>query len=45
VEVAAQGTVRGRVPGEDFARALFTIWFGPNPSDANLKRGMLGMSR
>jgi len=42
VEVAAQGTVRGRVPGEDFARALFTIWFGPNPGDANLKRGMLG---
>jgi hypothetical protein len=42
VEVAARGMVRGTVPGDDFARALFTIWFGPEPSDADLKRGMLG---
>jgi hypothetical protein len=42
VEVAARGTVRGTVPGDDFARTLFTIWFGPEPGDANLKRGMLG---
>jgi len=42
VEVAAQGTVRGTVPGDDFARTLFTIWFGPDPGDENLKRGMLG---
>ena len=42
VEVAAGGTVRGTAPGDDFARTLFTIWFGPDPGDANLKRGMLG---
>src|SRR5262249_4851911 len=35
-------TVRGTVPGDDFARTLFTIWFGPEPGDENLKRGMLG---
>jgi len=40
--VAARGTVRGTVPGDDFARTLFTIWFGPEPGDENLKRGMLG---
>ena len=34
--------VRGTVPGDDFARALFTVWFGPEPGDENLKRGMLG---
>ncbi len=28
--------------GDDFARALFTVWFGPEPGDENLKRGMLG---
>jgi len=34
--------VRGAVPGDDFALALFTVWFGPKPGDENLKRGMLG---
>jgi hypothetical protein len=38
VEVAARGTVRGTVPGDEFARKLFTIWFGPKPGDANLLR-------
>lgn len=42
VEVAVNDTVRGSVPGDDFARALFTIWFGPKPGDEDLKRGMLG---
>jgi hypothetical protein len=42
VEVAVRGTVRGTVPGDEFARALFTVWFGPEPGDENLKRGMLG---
>jgi hypothetical protein len=42
VEVAQQGQVRGTVPGDDFARALFTVWFGPRAQDQNLKRGMLG---
>ena len=42
LEVAMDEKVRGTVPGDDFARALFTVWFGPEPGDANLKRGMLG---
>ncbi len=42
LEVAMDEKVRGSVPGDDFARALFTVWFGPEPGDENLKRGMLG---
>ena len=42
LEVATNGTVRGIISGDDFARTLFTVWFGPEPGDANLKRGMLG---
>ena len=34
--------VKGTVPGDEFSRALFTVWFGPKPGDENLKRGMLG---
>jgi len=42
LEVAMDEKVRGAVPGDDFARALFTVWFGPKPGDEDLKRGMLG---
>jgi len=42
LEVMMDGKVRGTVAGDEFARALFTVWFGPEPGDANLKRGMLG---
>src|SRR5262249_25670026 len=42
VEVALNDKTRGSVPGDDFARTLFTLWFGPKPGDENLKRGMLG---
>jgi hypothetical protein len=42
IEVALNGKARGSVPGDDFARALYTVWFGPKPGDENLKRGMLG---
>ena len=42
LEVAMDSEVRGTVPGDDFARTLFTVWFGPEPGDENLKRGMLG---
>jgi hypothetical protein len=41
-EVAQDGTTRGSVPGDAFARTFFTVWFGPKPGDENLKRGMLG---
>jgi hypothetical protein len=42
VEVALDGKTRGSIPGDSFARTLFTVWFGPKPGDENLKRGMLG---
>jgi hypothetical protein len=42
VEIAKNDTVRGTVAGDAFARTLFTVWFGPEPGDANLKHGMLG---
>jgi chalcone isomerase-like protein len=43
LETALAGTTRGTIPGDDFARALFTVWFGPKPGDEKLKRGMLGL--
>jgi hypothetical protein len=42
LEIAIDGKPRGTVPGDDLARTLFTVWFGPTPGDENLKRGMLG---
>jgi hypothetical protein len=42
IEVALNGKARGSLPGDDFARALFGLWFGPTPGDPDLKRGMLG---
>jgi hypothetical protein len=42
VDVAANDAVRGTLPGDDFSRTLFNVWFGPDPGDKNLKRGMLG---
>lgn len=34
--------VKGTIPGEDFARAFFSIWFGANPPNSGLKTGLLG---
>jgi len=42
LEVEMDKKVRGAVSGDDFARALYTVWFGPEPGDVNLKDGMLG---
>ncbi|HUM09666.1 MAG TPA: chalcone isomerase family protein [Myxococcaceae bacterium] len=30
------------IPGKDFADALFSVWLGPDPVDAELKRKLLG---
>jgi hypothetical protein len=39
-------TVKGNdkltIPGQPFAKALFTIWLGPNPPNSDLKKGLLG---
>ena len=34
--------LRGRVTGDDFARALLHIWLGEHPADTGLKRALLG---
>jgi len=42
VEVRVRGTVKGTIPGDDFARALFGVWLGPHPPNEGLKAGLLG---
>lgn len=40
--ISGQGEVYGTVEGDDFAEALFGIWFGPSAVDDRLKSGVLG---
>jgi hypothetical protein len=42
VSVDVNGTIKGTVPGDDFARALFSIWLGSSPPNPGLKAGLLG---
>ena len=42
IQVDVNGVVKGTIPGDDFARALMTIWLGPNPPNSELKSGLLG---
>lgn len=42
VTVSLKGKELATLPGDDFARALWSIWFGPNPPNAELKEGLLG---
>lgn len=41
-QVWLNGALRGKVGGEDFARALLQIWLGKYPVDADLKQALLG---
>ncbi len=41
-QVDVGGTVKGTIAGDDFARALFSIWLGSSPPNAGLKTGLLG---
>jgi hypothetical protein len=41
-EVAVRGTNVGSIEGRDFADALFSVWLGPNPVQADLKQGLMG---
>jgi len=43
-ELAWNGERLGVVEGAEFSRALFSIWFGPQPFDAGLKRDLLADS-
>ena len=40
--VALNGVELGRIQGEDFYRALLSIWLGEKPVSDDLKQGMLG---
>src|SRR5438128_7294625 len=40
--VSAKNVEKGVIEGKDFADALFAVWLGPNPVQADLKKGLLG---
>jgi len=42
VDVDVDGTPKGTVAGDDFGHALFAIWLGSHPPNADLKAGLLG---
>jgi len=42
VLVAVDGTGKGPVAGDDFAKALLSIWVGAHPPNESLKAGLLG---
>lgn len=42
VEVNVNGTVKGTVEGDDFAKAFLSIWLGAAPPNPGLKTGLLG---
>jgi hypothetical protein len=42
VLVDVGGAAKGTVEGDDFAKALLSIWLGARPPNANLKAGLLG---
>ncbi|MGC1954684.1 MAG: chalcone isomerase family protein [Gammaproteobacteria bacterium] len=42
VQVDVDGTVKGTIEGDDFARALFSVWLGSSPPNPELKAGLLG---
>src|SRR5437867_7696179 len=42
IEVNVNGTVKGTVKGDDFAKAFLSIWLGAVPPNPELKAGLLG---
>ncbi|HEY1326430.1 MAG TPA: chalcone isomerase family protein [Casimicrobiaceae bacterium] len=42
--ITQDGAPRGTIPGEAFNKALFRIWLGDRPAQADLKKAMLGGS-
>lgn len=42
IQVSVNGAVKGTITGDDFSRAFFSIWLGPDPPNAELKSGLLG---
>jgi len=41
VSVTIRGQTLGRIQGDDFARALLSVWLGPEPVTQELKRALL----
>lgn len=42
VTVLVNGAKKGTIAGEEFSRALFSIWLGKHPPNKGLKKGILG---
>jgi hypothetical protein len=42
VRVTIKGEEKGVVPGADFARALLSVWIGPEPVTSSVKKSLLG---
>ncbi len=42
-QIIVNGVLRGNIAGEAFNRALFKIWLGDKPAQADLKQKMLGL--
>jgi hypothetical protein len=42
LQVDVNGTVKGTIPGDDFATAFLSIWLGAHPPNPGLKSGLLG---
>jgi hypothetical protein len=42
LQVDVNGTVKGTIKGDDFAKAFMSIWLGADPPNPELKAGMLG---
>jgi hypothetical protein len=40
--VAINGADKVTIPGQAFSEVLLSVWFGPKPPTASLKKGMLG---
>jgi Chalcone isomerase-like len=41
-QVSVNGVVKGTITGDDFSRALISIWLGGEPPNPELKSGLLG---
>ena len=41
-QLEINGTTKGTIEGADFARALFSMWFGEKPFDRSFKKALLG---
>jgi hypothetical protein len=42
MQVSVNGVPKGTIEGDDFSRALLSIWLGATPPNPELKSGLLG---